>query len=269
MPELHYTKSGSGPALIILHGLFGSGKNWHSHVRRFAEDFEVYSVDLRNHGQSFHADVMNVPSMAADVAQLIAHLGLRGCHILGHSMGGKVAMTLAIQHPALVSSMIIADIAPVAYEHDYDDLIEPILALDLDSFESRTQIDHALRPSITEDQLRAFLLQNLLRETDRWRWRVNWPAIQRDMDALTGFSPLPTEWIGSHPTLFIRGANSDYVGSAEIAVIERHFGDARVATIDGAGHWLHAEKPLEFSRLALDFLQFPTRLDGMPPTRIP
>jgi esterase len=254
MPELHYTKSGSGPALLILHGLFGSGKNWHSHMRRFAESFEVYSIDLRNHGQSFHADEMNYPAMAADVAQLIAHLGLRECHILGHSMGGKVAMTLAIQHPALVTSMIVADIAPVAYQHDYDDLIEPILALDLDSFDSRTQIDHALRPNIPEDQLRAFLLQNLLRESDGWRWRVNWPVIQRDMDALTGFASLPADWVGSQPALFIRGASSDYVGSAEIEVIERHFDHARVATIDEAGHWLHAENPLEFSRLVLDFL---------------
>ncbi|HUV20358.1 MAG TPA: alpha/beta fold hydrolase [Gammaproteobacteria bacterium] len=254
MPELHYTKSGSGPALLILHGLFGSGKNWHSHMRRFAESFAVYSVDLRNHGQSFHADEMNYPSMAADVAQLIAQLELRDCRILGHSMGGKVAMTLAIQHPALLSRMIVADIAPVAYQHDYDDLIEPILALDLDSFASRTQIDHALRPSIPEDQLRAFLLQNLFRETDGWRWRVNWPIIQRDMDELTGFAPLPGDWVGSQPTLFIRGAKSDYVGSSEIEVIEHHFSDARIATIDGAGHWLHAEKPLEFSRLALDFL---------------
>jgi len=255
MPELHYTKSGGGPALLILHGLFGSGKNWHSHVRRFAESFEVYNVDLRNHGQSFHADEMNYPAMAADVAQLIAHLGLGDCRILGHSMGGKVAMTLAIQHPALVSNLIVADIAPVAYQHDYDDLIEPILALDLDSFDSRTQIDHALRPNIPEDQLRAFLLQNLLRESDTWRWRVNWPVIQREMKALTGFAPLPADWIGSLPTRFIRGASSDYVGSAEIEVIERHFDDVRIATIEDAGHWLHAEKPIEFSRLALDFLQ--------------
>ena len=228
MPDLHYTKSGSGPALLILHGLFGSGKNWHSHMRRFAESFEVYSIDLRNHGQSFHADEMNYPAMAEDVARLITHLGLGGCRILGHSMGGKVAMTLAIQHPALVSSLIVADIAPVAYQHDYDDLIEPILALDLDSFDSRTQIDHALRPNIPEDQLRAFLLQNLLRENNGWRWRVNWPVIQRDMDELTGFAPLPVDWIGNQPTLFIRGANSDYVGSAEIEVIERHFDHVKV-----------------------------------------
>ena len=254
MPELHYATAGSGEPLLILHGLFGSGKNWHSHMRRFAEDFQVFSVDLRNHGQSFHAAEMNYPAMAEDVAQLIARLELRDCRILGHSMGGKVAMTLALQHPALISSMIVADIAPVAYHHDYDDLIDPILALDLESFDTRTQIDHALRPSIPEDQLRAFLLQNLSREQGAWRWRVNWQVIQKDMDYLTDFTALPSGWVSKLPSLFLRGARSDYVGSAEIEVIKRHFSNASIATIDAAGHWLHAEQPLQFSQLVLDFL---------------
>lgn len=255
MPELHYASAGSGAPLLILHGLFGSGKNWHSHMRRFAEDFQVFSIDLRNHGQSFHADEMNYSAMAGDVAQLIARLGLQDCRILGHSMGGKVAMTMALQHPAMISRMIVADIAPVAYHHDYDDLIEPILALDLDRFDTRTQVDHALRPSIPEDQLRAFLLQNLVREAGAWRWRVNWRVIQQDMDELTGFAPLQSDWISGLPSLFIRGARSDYVGDAEIELIEHHFSDVSIATIDNAGHWLHAEQPLQFSRLALEFLR--------------
>jgi pimeloyl-ACP methyl ester carboxylesterase len=169
-------------------------------------------------------------------------------------MGGKVAMTLAIQQPVLLSRMIVADIAPVAYYHHYDDLIEPILALDLGRVESRTQIDHALRPNIPEDLLRAFLLQNLARNEHGWSWRVNWPVIQREMDSLTGFDPLSSDWVGDLPTLFIRGANSDYVGKAEIEVIERHFRNAEIATIEGAGHWLHAEKPVDFAHLALEFL---------------
>jgi esterase len=255
MPELHYVTAGSGAPLLILHGLFGSGKNWHSHMRRFADDFQVFSIDLRNHGQSFHADEMNYSAMAEDVAQLIARLELRDCRILGHSMGGKVAMTLALQHPALISSMIVADIAPVAYHHDYDDLIEPILALDLESFDTRTQIDHALRPSIPADQLRAFLLQNVVREEGVWRWRINWQVLQQDMDDLTGFTALPSEWVSALPSLFIRGARSDYVGSAEIDLIKHHFSNASFATIDAAGHWLHAEQPLEFNRLALEFLR--------------
>jgi esterase len=254
MPDLHFARTGSGPPLLVLHGLFGSGKNWHSHMRRLAESFEVFCIDLRNHGQSFHADEMNYSLMAADVARLMERLELDGCRILGHSMGGKVAMTLAIRQPALLSRIIVADIAPVAYHHDYDDLIEPILALDLDLFASRAQIDHALRPHIPEDQLRAFLLQNLSRDDDGWSWRVNWPVIQREMDSLTGFDPPSSDWAVDLPTLFIRGANSDYVGSAEIDVIERHFSNAEIATIEDAGHWLHAEKPVEFARLALEFL---------------
>ena len=254
MAQLSHTSVGAGEPLVLLHGLFGSGRNWQSLARRFAESFEVVSVDLRNHGQSFHADEMNYSVMAADVAALLETLGLENCRVLGHSMGGKVAMTLAIQQPALLARMIVADIAPVAYHHDYDDLIEPILALDLDHFASRTQIDHALRPHIPEDQLRAFLLQNLARDEGGWSWRVNWQAIQREMESLTGFDSLPTNWSTDLPTLFIRGAKSDYVGSAEIDVIRRHFSNAEIATIEGAGHWLHAEQPAEFARLALDFL---------------
>ncbi len=156
---------------------------------------------------------MNYPAMAEDVAQLIARLDLRDCRILGHSMGGKVAMTLALQHPALISSMIVADIAPVAYHHDYDDLIEPILALDLESFDTRTQIDHALRPSIPEDQLRAFLLQNLSREDGAWRWRVNWQVIQQDMDYLTGFYRA-AHWLGKQAAVIVYYVVPDQTTSA-------------------------------------------------------
>lgn len=255
MSELHFAAAGSGAPLLILHGLFGSGKNWHSLMRRFAQDFEVYSVDLRNHGQSFHSSEMNYQLMADDVARLIDRLGLGDCRILGHSMGGKVAMTLAIRNPGLLSRMVVADIAPVAYRHDFDDVIDPILALDLDEFESRAQIDAALRVHIVEESLRAFLLSNLLRDGDSWAWRVNWLAIREQMAAITGFDPLPEDWVTALPTQFIRGANSDYVDAQGLDVIERHFSDFRVDTIDGAGHWLHAEQPAEFARLTLEFLQ--------------
>jgi len=254
-PDLYYSTAGSGPPLVVMHGLFGSSKNWYSHLRRFEDSYTVFAIDMRNHGQSFHADEMSYTAMAGDVARLLGQLDLSECRVLGHSMGGKVAMTLAIQYPRLVSRMVVADIAPLAYYHHYDDLIEPVLALDLDSFQSRTQIDHALRPNIPEDQLRAFLLQNLVRESTGWRWRVNWRVIQRDMEALTGFDELPWDWLGELPTLFIRGASSDYIDDKGIEVIKRHFKDVRIETIAAAGHWLHAEKPQEFSQLVLDFMR--------------
>ena len=251
---LHYSRVGEGPPLLILHGLFGSGKNWGSLARRFASRFEVYTVDLRNHGQSFHAEPMNYRVMAEDIVQLLRQLQLGPCALLGHSMGGKVAMTVAIRYPQMVSRLLVADIAPVAYRHDYDDLIEPILALELAHYDSRTAIDHGLRANIPEDQLRAFLLHNLQRGVDGFSWRVNWRAIQQDMASLTGFDTLPDDWVGDMPSLFIRGANSDYVSASEIEVIERHFSNAGIATIEAAGHWLHAEKPDEFFDQAWQFL---------------
>jgi esterase len=255
MPELHFSTLGSGKPLVVLHGLFGSGKNWQSQARQFANQFKVFTVDLRNHGQSFHADEMNYSIMAEDVAQLLYRLELSACDILGHSMGGKVAMTLALQNPDLVARLIVADIAPVTYFHHYDDLIDPLLALSLETIDSRAQADQLLRQNIPEDQLRAFLLQNLVRESTGWRWRVNWSVIQRDMEWLTGFGDLPQDWRIDLPVLFIRGANSDYVSETEIAVIEQHFSNYRLETIEDAGHWLHAEQPESFNRLVLEFLQ--------------
>jgi pimeloyl-ACP methyl ester carboxylesterase len=255
MPELHFSTLGSGKPLVVLHGLFGSGKNWQSQARQFANHFKVFTIDLRNHGQSFHADEMNYSIMAEDVAQLLYRLELSDCDILGHSMGGKVAMTLALQNPDLVARLIVADIAPVTYFHHYDDLIDPLLALPLETIDSRAQADQLLRQNIPEDQLRAFLLQNLVRESTGWRWRVNWSVIQRDMEWLTGFGDLPQDWRIDLPVLFIRGANSDYVSETEIAVIEQHFSNYRLETIEDAGHWLHAEQPESFNRLVLEFLQ--------------
>ena len=255
MPELHFSTLGSGKPLVVLHGLFGSGKNWQSQARQFANQFKVFTVDLRNHGQSFHADEMNYSIMAEDVAQLLSRLELSACDILGHSMGGKVAMTLALQNPDLVARLVVADIAPVTYFHHYDDLIDPVLALPLDAIESRAQADQLLRQNIPEDQLRVFLLQNLVRESTGWRWRVNWRVIQRDMEWLTGFGDLPQDWRVDLPSLFIRGADSDYVSEAEITVIEQHFSNYGLETIEAAGHWLHAEKPEPFNRLVLEFLQ--------------
>jgi pimeloyl-ACP methyl ester carboxylesterase len=254
VPELSYSSSGSGEPLLILHGLFGSGRNWQSHARRLAQDFAVVNVDLRNHGQSFHDDEMSYPAMAGDVARLIRQLDADPCHLLGHSMGGKVAMTLAFSEPGLVADLVIADIAPVVYAHDHDELIDAALALNLDNLDSRDDADRALGDRIGDASLRAFLLQNLLREGNDWRWRVNWRAIRREMRKLTGFIDLPDDWHSDLPALFIRGAKSDYVGDGEIAQIEKYFDNAQIATIENAGHWLHAEQPQAFIERVLEFL---------------
>lgn len=255
MPELNFSISGSGDPLLILHGLFGSSRNWNSLARRLADRHQVINIDLRNHGQSFHDATMDYPAMAADVADLIRDQGLDSCTLMGHSMGGKVAMQLACRFPERVARLIIADIAPVAYRHSHADLVEAVLDLDLDTLGSRADADRALSGHIPEAGLRAFLLHNLARDAEGWKWRVNWPAIRASMDVLVGFDGLPRDWHLDLPTLFIRGSESDYIGAVEIDVIERHFGNFEIATIDGAGHWLHAEQPEEFLRRVEDFLR--------------
>jgi pimeloyl-ACP methyl ester carboxylesterase len=149
---------------------------------------------------------------------------------------------------------VIADIAPVAYAHDHDELVDAALSLNLDTLDSRADADRALAGSIGDASLRAFLLQNLARDDDGWRWRVNWRAIRHSMHKLTGFIDLPSDWRIEQPALFIRGEKSDYVGAAEVETIERHFGNAEIATVENAGHWLHAEQPQAFIEPVLEFL---------------
>ena len=252
---LHYQHYGAGEPLVILHGLFGSSKNWQSLAKQFAELFTVYTVDLRNHGASFHDDKMNYSVMAEDVIQFMESLDIPLCRLLGHSMGGKVAMILANSNPNRVSKLVVADIAPVAYQHHHNGLLEPIMALPLVDIDSRASADAALKPAIPDPMLRGFLLQNLAREGDCWRWKVNWAAIRHHMSDLTDF-PMPDNgWRIDIPTLFMRGENSDYIGAAETAEIESHFSDARIETLEQAGHWLHAEQPQKFLHTVSDFLR--------------
>ena len=255
MPELQHSVSGSGPPLLIMHGLFGSSRNWQSLARHLAEDYQVVNIDLRNHGESFHDATMTYPAMAGDVARLIRRLDLGDCNLLGHSMGGKIAMMLAHELPERIARLVVADIAPVTYSHSHEVLVEAVIAIDLAAIGSRADADRALAERIGDAGLRAFLLHNLARDGDGWRWRVNWEAIRYSMNSLIGFDGLPADWHLDLPTLFIRGSSSDYVGAAEIEVIEQRFGAAQIATIEGAGHWLHAEQPEEFLRIVGDFLR--------------
>ncbi len=251
---LQYSRFGSGEPLVILHGLFGSSKNWQSLAKLFGENYSVYAVDLRNHGTSFHDSEMNYAIMADDVRRLLDYLNIQSCRIIGHSMGGKVAMTLAYACPDLVSKLVVADIAPVTYQHHHNSLLEPIMAISLDDIGSRSQVDQALIPSIGDPMLRGFLLQNLIREDDNWRWRVNWTAIKAHMDELTDFPLTESDWSIDTPSLFIRGENSDYIDAKGVAVIEKHFDNAKIETLAQAGHWLHAEQPQTFLKSVLGFL---------------
>ena len=197
--------------------------------------------------------MMNYEVMAEDIRVLTNHLGISRCNMIGHSMGGKVAMLYAQRYVSSVSKLIVADIAPVTYEHSHSRLIEPVLAIDLDRVSSRAEVDKTLAIDINEPMLRGFLLQNLVREGDSWRWKVNWEAIQQQMNSLIDF-PFEENDPLNLPTLFIRGGRSDYIDSRGIAAIREHFTNAKIETIENAGHWLHAEQPQKFVEIVKDFL---------------
>jgi len=197
---------------------------------------------------------MSYPLMAADVERLIRDLDLGDCRLLGHSMGGKVAMALALRQPELVEKLVIADIAPVIYAHDHEEIVDAALAVDLDAIATRADADGQLQTAIADPGLRGFLLQNLVRDGETWRWRVNWRAIKDSMGELTGFVELAPDWSIDAPTLCIRGSESNYVGEAEIDLMRAHFRQIEFATLDGAGHWLHAEQPAAFLERVLEFL---------------
>ena len=234
---------GQGPPAVILHGLFGSGTNWRTIARRLGSRLECHLADQRNHGRSPHARGMTYPALAADVLAYLDARGIDRAGLIGHSMGGKTAMTLALTAPERVRWLIVADIAPAPSPSDHRPILEALRALALDSLTSRTAVDAALAPVIPDPALRGFLLQNVLHGGSGLRWRIDLEAIAEALPDLTGFpSPAPgTVYEG--PTLFLRGERSDYLTAHHEPRIRALFPSASVETIADAGHWLHAERP--------------------------
>ncbi len=249
---LHYVLTGTKtdkPPLLIAHGLFGSARNWRAIAKRLSEDRQVITVDMRNHGESPRAPTQSYPEMAEDLAAVIDKAAGRA-DVLGHSMGGKAAMVLALQHPEKVRKLIVADIAPVAYDHSHSGLIEAMQSLDLKSLATRSEADKALAERIKEPMIRAFLLQSL--DMKDKKWRINLDALAREMPEISGFPEIHGVFPG--PTLFLSGGNSDYVLPQYRDQMKRLFPKAVFARIPGTGHWLHAEKPVEFTDTVRSFL---------------
>lgn len=252
-PILHYTRQGSGTPLLILHGLYGSGSNWGSHAKWLAEDFDVILPDLRNHGRSFHHADMRYTAMAADVRRLMDALQLESTLVLGHSMGGKTAMTLALESPQRVRALVVADIAPVDYRHQsHDNLIATMRRLDFSRIRSRADADAALAKDIPDKGLRQFLLTNLRGGSHGYGWRIPLDILADGLAQLEGFSATDGRYDG--PTLFVYGANSDYVTDEAKQPIRRYFPNAQLRAIENAGHWLHAEQPELFAGVLKEFL---------------
>ncbi len=251
--SLNYTQMGEGPPLLIIHGLFGSSRNWRTLGQQFAERFNVIAVDLRNHGDSPHLDEMNYRVMAQDVNALLDQLELAEVSVVGHSMGGKVAMTLCQMFPQRIAQLVVADIGPVRYRHDYDDLIDAVMSLDMASISSRKLADTALSKGIPDPRIRMFLLQNLVMTDSGMQWKLNWQALRQNISQIIDFEDV-TDWDIDTPALFIYGELSNYLNTEVRELISRHFKRATFSSIANAGHWLHAEQPQQFYQAVNQFL---------------
>lgn len=229
--------------LLIVHGLFGSARNWGGIAKACAKTRRVVAVDLRNHGKSFRDPRHDYEAMAADLARVIETQG-GVADILGHSMGGKATMMLALTRPEILRHVIIADIAPVAYTHSQIELVREMQALDLAQVSRRSDADRVLQVSIPEPAVRMFLLQSLVFEGGVGRWLLNLDVLEREMPEIMRFPAIDTSFRAE--CLFLTGAASDYVRKEHKPEIARLFPKARFEALEGAGHWLHAEKPQQF-----------------------
>jgi pimeloyl-ACP methyl ester carboxylesterase len=256
--KLHFREYGNysdqRPTLIFLHGLLGASSNWHSIARKLEDRFHIIVPDLRNHGRSPHAETVNYPVMALDLAELIDDQGLDSALLVGHSMGGKVAMWLALTQPGLVSGLVVVDIAPVNYPNRFESIFVSLSRIDIENLKSRGQAEQTLAFDIGEQGLRQFLLQNLERREGAWRWRSNLSVLNREMHAITGFPEAADSGNYPGPVLFIRGGASDYLKPEFQPRIRALFPHTRFRVIAGAGHWVYAEQPEAFYAALTGFL---------------
>ncbi|MEM9930096.1 MAG: alpha/beta fold hydrolase [Bacteroidota bacterium] len=240
---LHHKSFGQGQPLVILHGLFGMLDNWQTLARTWAEEYHVILLDLRNHGRSFHADAMDYSLMATDVAETLEELTIDECYLLGHSMGGKVAMQVALDYPELVRKLIVVDIAPRRYRPGHNDVFAALEALDPPTIADRKAAAAAMSLHVSDPGVQLFLLKNLTRNPGGgFRWRMNLPVIKENYDRLIG----PVGQLGDsfdEPTLFLRGGKSGYVQDEDQELIQMLFPLAELQTVADAGHWVHAEQP--------------------------
>lgn len=250
--KLNFRSCGAGSPVIILHGLLGSLDNWVPHAQMLAAHFQVFLLDLRNHGRSPHAPEFNYDVMAADVAGLIHDHKLSNVNLLGHSMGGKVAMRFAQLYPEHTQRLLVVDMAPREYAPRYAKILETMATLDLTRFQQRNDVDAALTTAAPDKNIRQFLLKNLGRREDGGlTWKPNMAAIRANYASVR--AALPTAPRFSGPTLFLRGGKSDYLRDEDVALIRQIFPNAAVETIAAAGHWVHAEAPEEFLRHVTEF----------------
>lgn len=251
--KLNFRIVGAGPPLVILHGLLGSLDNWVPHAQMLSTQFKVFLLDLRNHGHSPHADEFNYEAMVADLVEFLQDQKISRTHLLGHSMGGKVAMRFTQLHPGATHKLVVADMSPREYPPRYAAILEAMHSLDLTQFQQRAEVDAVLVTAAPDKNIRQFLLKNIGRDgAGKMCWKPNVPAIRANYHQVRSALPIEPSFAG--PTLFVRGGKSDYIRDADVPRIQEMFPAARLETIATAGHWVHAEAPEEFLRIVTSFL---------------
>ena len=249
--QLHYQTLGQGQPLILLHGLFGSSDNWGTVAKHFSQHYQVICVDLRNHGRSPHSASQSYTNMADDLLELCDALSLECIHLLGHSLGGKVAMQFATHHPDRVEKLIVVDMAIRAYADAHTHLIDAMMAIDLTTLQSRHEVDKTLSNSIPQAMVRQFLLMNLIKSDSNLAWRINLAALKTNYPSLQQAVCENAHY--EKPCLFIRGEHSDYVQDVDTEHIKTNFINAQFASLP-TGHWVHAELPQAFIEVVGNFL---------------
>lgn len=253
--DLFYREFGEGQPVVILHGLFGQSDNWVTVGRRIADKFHVFIPDQRNHGQSPHSAAHSFSAMAADLAGFFERHGIENPILIGHSMGGKVAMVYALENPEKVQKLIVIDISPRRYYERvaHTQVLGQMLGIEIDNFLSRTEVEKLLLARIPEARIRMLILKNLYHKPDgKLAWRLNLEAINQNLPLL--FDAIQSENTFDKPTLFVRGGYSDYLPDSDIPLIISLFPSAAIKTIAGASHWIHADAPDELCVLLSGFL---------------
>ena len=251
--QLNYKVFGEGEPLIILHGLLGSLDNWQTLAKQYAEHFTVFIIDLRNHGKSPHSDEFSYNLMVEDLLNFCNENFIYRCHLLGHSMGGKVAMQFALSHGDYIEKLIVADIAPVTYDPGHNAIFEALRSIDLKTVQQRKEVEDILAQSIPQFGVRQFLMKGLTRdEHNAFIWKFNLDSLWKNYTKILGTFQTEDNFDGE--TLFIYGDQSDYIQEAYFPIIDKYFVNNEKVVIQGAGHWLHAENPKEFLGKTLSFL---------------
>lgn len=257
--KLFFRSYGSGPPLFILHGLYGSSDNWISIAKMVGDNYTVYLPDLRNHGQSPHSELMDYNAMRDDLIELADYLNVKRFFLAGHSMGGKVAISFALEWPERLNGLLIADISPfinensghIAYDQHHS-ILKAILSLDLSIIHSRTEAESELKKLIESEKIRGFILKNLHRSSgNNFNWKINALSLLNNLDRIMegiDRTTIGDYQISGFPVIFLKGAESDYINPADYSDILKIFPAAEITEIENSGHWLHTDQPVEVAR---------------------